>query len=29
MSLRQEDGWEPGPEHPVEVVELSPIREHR
>ncbi len=23
MSLRQEDGWEPGPDHPVETVELS------
>ena len=27
MSLRQEDGWTPGPEHPVETVELSRIRE--
>jgi hypothetical protein len=27
MSLRQEDGWEPGPDHPVEVVELGRIRE--
>jgi peptidoglycan/LPS O-acetylase OafA/YrhL len=26
MSLRQEDGWEPGPDHPVETVELSEIR---
>jgi hypothetical protein len=25
-SLRQEDGWEPSPEHPVEIVELSEIR---
>ncbi len=25
MSLRQEQGWEPGPEHPVEIVKLSPI----
>jgi len=25
MSLRQEDGWEPGPEHPVEIVELRRI----
>jgi hypothetical protein len=23
MSLRQEQGWEPGPEHPIETVELS------
>ena len=22
MSLREEQGWEPGPEHPVEIVEL-------
>jgi hypothetical protein len=29
MSLRQEQGWEPGPDHPVEVVELSPIRGQR
>jgi hypothetical protein len=27
MSLRQEDGWEPGPDHPVETVALSQIRE--
>jgi hypothetical protein len=27
MSLRQEDGWEPGPDHPIETVELSQIRE--
>jgi hypothetical protein len=29
MSLRQEDGWDPGPptpEHPIETVELSEIR---
>lgn len=26
MSLRQEQGWEPGPDHPVETVELSRIR---
>ena len=26
MSMRQEDGWEPGPEHPIETVELSEIR---
>ncbi|HEX3975018.1 MAG TPA: hypothetical protein VHW96_02080 [Solirubrobacteraceae bacterium] len=25
-SLRQEAGWEPGPDHPVETVELSGIR---
>jgi peptidoglycan/LPS O-acetylase OafA/YrhL len=29
MSLRQEDGWEPGPDHPVETVELSEIRGQR
>jgi hypothetical protein len=22
-SLRQEEGWEPGPEHPVETIDLS------
>ncbi|MFZ1992520.1 MAG: hypothetical protein WAU75_00305 [Solirubrobacteraceae bacterium] len=27
QSLRHEDGWEPGPDHPVETVELSGIRE--
>ncbi len=30
MSLRQEDGWDPNPpspEHPIETVELSQIRE--
>jgi hypothetical protein len=27
QSLRQEDGWEPGPDHPVETVGLSGIRE--
>jgi hypothetical protein len=27
MSLRQEDGWEPGTDHPIETVELSQIRE--
>ena len=26
ISLRQEDGWEPGPDHPIETVELSEIR---
>jgi peptidoglycan/LPS O-acetylase OafA/YrhL len=26
MSLREEQGWEPGPEHPVEIVELGSIR---
>ena len=26
MSMRQEDGWEPGPGHPIETVELSEIR---
>lgn len=26
MSLREEQGWEPGPEHPVELIELSGIR---
>ncbi len=26
MSLREEQGWEPGPEHPVEIVELGRIR---
>jgi peptidoglycan/LPS O-acetylase OafA/YrhL len=26
MSLREEDGWEPAPEHPVETVELGEIR---
>jgi peptidoglycan/LPS O-acetylase OafA/YrhL len=25
MSLREEQGWEPGPEHPVEIVELGQI----
>jgi hypothetical protein len=23
MSLRQEDGWEPGPDHPIETIALS------
>jgi hypothetical protein len=27
MSLRQEDGWVPGADHPVEIVELGRIRE--
>jgi hypothetical protein len=27
MSLRQEDGWVPGPGHPVEIVELGRIGE--
>jgi hypothetical protein len=27
MSLRQEDGWTPGPDHPVETIDLSGIRE--
>lgn len=27
MSLRQEEGWEPGADHPIETVELSGIRE--
>src|SRR6202012_1990928 len=26
MSLREEQGWGPGPEHPIETVELSQIR---
>jgi hypothetical protein len=26
MSMRQEDGWEPGPDHAIERVELSEIR---
>ncbi len=26
ISLREEDGWEPGPDHPIETVELSEIR---
>ena len=26
MSLRQEDGWVPGPDHPVEIVEPGRIR---
>jgi hypothetical protein len=25
MSLRPEQGWEPGPEHPIEIVELGRI----
>jgi hypothetical protein len=26
MSLREEQGWTPGPDHPVETIELSRIR---
>ncbi|HEX3690732.1 MAG TPA: hypothetical protein VHV28_13610 [Solirubrobacteraceae bacterium] len=26
MSLREEAGWEPGPDHPIELVELGQIR---
>ncbi|MGH2894073.1 MAG: hypothetical protein ACRDPM_12525 [Solirubrobacteraceae bacterium] len=26
MSLRQEQGWEPSPEHPIETVELGRVR---
>jgi hypothetical protein len=26
MSLREEQGWTPGPEHPVEIVSLSRVR---
>lgn len=26
MSLRREQGWTPGPEHPVEIVSLSQVR---